>query len=362
MHGGVGPRPEVDGVRRTARLDTAVDREQRRAVERVEDVLRRTVATTCDHDAVGEPCWVGMVAPEDMNELVGNDAQPLVALGARRIDPNSPPRDLEVEGPILIAGCIKLITRQGEADVLALRGPDLFRPVLLRCEPDNDLRGPGSAVPAGPGSSPKPICQSRGSAMFRICTTRTASSTSSGGGAFGDADNRRVSRKSQQETVRKQLLVEARLGTGAYVRNRVLMQIGDQFGPRYGVGQLAMMNGSPAVTGGRRQRIDRRRGRRADMQDIVKVEDRCLRGVVGSCIGRTDDDRWAFSTRVQHARTRRPATAARQRIVVMANVSGQLISRRVRVVPGRIGPNGAIMAGARRTVQCQRCVKARPDS
>ena len=25
-----------------------------------------------------------MLAPEDMNELVGNDAQPLVALGARR--------------------------------------------------------------------------------------------------------------------------------------------------------------------------------------------------------------------------------------------------------------------------------------
>ena len=59
------------------------------------------------------------------------------------------------------------------------------------------------------------------------------------------------------------------------------MQIGDQFGPRYSVGQLAMVNGSPAVTGGRRQRIDRGRGRRADMQDIVKVEDRCLRGVGG---------------------------------------------------------------------------------
>ena len=59
------------------------------------------------------------------------------------------------------------------------------------------------------------------------------------------------------------------------------MQIGDQFGPRYGVGQLAMVNGSPAVTGGRRQRIDRGRSRRADIQDIVKVEDRCLRGVGG---------------------------------------------------------------------------------
>ena len=41
--------------------------------------------------------------------------------------------------------------------------------------------GPGSAVPAGPGSSPKTICQSRSRAMFRICTTRTASSTSAGG-------------------------------------------------------------------------------------------------------------------------------------------------------------------------------------
>ena len=108
MRGGIGPRPEVDvdSVRRTARLDTAVDREQRRAVERVEDVLRRTVATTCDHDAIGEPCRVGMLAPEDMNELVGNDAQPLVALGARRVDPNSPARNLEVEGPIRIAGCV----------------------------------------------------------------------------------------------------------------------------------------------------------------------------------------------------------------------------------------------------------------
>ena len=100
-------------------------------------------------------------------------------------------------------------------------------------------------------------------------------------GAFGDSDNRWVSRKLQQETVRKQLFGKARLDTGGYVRNRVLVQIGDQFGPRYGVGQLAMMNGSPAVTGGRRQRIDRGPGRRADMQDIVKVEDRCLRGVGG---------------------------------------------------------------------------------
>ena len=140
---------------------------------------------------------------------------------------------------------------------------------------------PGSAVPAGPGSSPKTICQSRGRAMFRICTNAHGLVDEFWRGAFGGADNRRVSRKSQQETIRKQLLVEARLGTGGYVRNRVLMQIGDQFGPRYSVGQLAMVNGSPAVTGGRRQRIDRGRGRRADMQDIVKVEDRCLRGVGG---------------------------------------------------------------------------------
>ena len=83
---------------------------------------------------------------------------------------------------------------------------------------------------------------------------------------------------------------------------------------------------------------------------------------VGSCIGRTGDDRWVFSTRVQHARTRRPATAARQRIVVMANIPGQLISRRVRVAPGRIGPMEQSWPEPAERFNANAASRPRPDS
>ena len=160
-------------------------------------------------------------------------------------------------------------------------GPDLFRPVLLRCERDNDLRGAWLRRPGWAGLVAEADLPVTRQGHIQDLHNAHGLVDEFWRGAFGGADNRRVSRKSQQETVGKQLLVEARLGTGGYVRNRVLLQIGDQFGPRYDIGQLAKMNGSSAMTGGRRQRIDRGRGRRADMQDIVKVEDRCLHGVGG---------------------------------------------------------------------------------
>ena len=125
MLGGIGPRSEVDRIWRATWIDPAENREQRRPVERVEDVLRRAVAATCDHDAVGEPCGIRMIAPEDMNKLVRNDTETFGALSARRIDPYPPARDLEVEGPVRIAGGVEFEARQGEANVLALWRPDL---------------------------------------------------------------------------------------------------------------------------------------------------------------------------------------------------------------------------------------------
>ena len=85
-----------------------------------------------------------MGAPEHVNELVGDDAQPFVALGARRIDPDPPTRDLEVPGSLGITGGVDLEERHGEADTPrprgAPRGDDLVRPVLQGCERDDDFR------------------------------------------------------------------------------------------------------------------------------------------------------------------------------------------------------------------------------
>ena len=100
----------------------------------------------------------------------------------------------------------------------------------------------GSAVPAAPGSFPKPICQSRGGAMFRSWTTRTASSTSSGGVPSATRNERWVSREAQQETVGEKLLVGTRLGAGGDMGERILVEIGEQFGARHRVGELSMVD------------------------------------------------------------------------------------------------------------------------
>ena len=65
MRRGIGPRPEVDldRIRRATGLDAAVDREEGRPVEEVEDVQRRAVAAPRHHDAVGKPCRVGWARP-----------------------------------------------------------------------------------------------------------------------------------------------------------------------------------------------------------------------------------------------------------------------------------------------------------
>ncbi len=243
MRGGVGPRSEIDidRVGCAAGIDAAVDREQCSAVEGVEDILRRAITASGYHDAVGELCRVGMFAPEDMNDLVGDDAQPLITRGARRIDPDLTARDLDVEWAVQIGGGIELVARHGEPDVLALWRSELGRPVLLHGECDGDLRrrevGRAGLItkfylPVPRQSHVQELHHEYGFAKELW------------GGAFGHAEEWRIGRESQQETVRKQLHVNARLGIGAQVGMRFLMEIGDQFGPRHGVWQLAVVNGS----------------------------------------------------------------------------------------------------------------------
>ena len=200
-----------------------------------------------------------MIAPEDMNKLVRNDTETFGALSARRIDPYPPARDLEVEGPVRIAGGVEFEARQGEADVLALWRPDLVRPVLLCGERDDEFRGAGVGRSGRAGlltEADLPV--SRQGYVQELHDTHGLVEEFRRS-TLSHADERRLCCEPQQETTGKQLLVEVRLGTVAHVGKRVFAQVGDQFGSRHGVAQFTMMNGGRAVADGGRQSIRRRR-------------------------------------------------------------------------------------------------------
>ncbi len=233
-------------------------------------------------------------------------------LGARRIDPNSPARDLEVEGPIRIASCVKPVTRQGEADVLALRGPDLFRPVLLRCERDNDLRGarlgrPGRAglvaednLPvhaAGPCSGSAQRARPR-RRVLAGCLRRRGQSAGQPQIAAGDHQETAARRSPPRHRwVRKK--------SRPHSDRRPVRPALQRWAARHGE-RKPRRDGRPAAA-----HRPRARAAAPTCRTLSRSRTGACAAWVGSCIGRTGDARWVFSTRVQHAMTRRPATAAR---------------------------------------------------
>ena len=143
---------------------------------------------------------------------------------------------------------------------------------------------------------------------------------------------------------------------------RILVEIGEQFGARHRVGKLPMVDRNRPVADGPRQRIGPGRGRCADMQDTVKVADRCLRGV-GRLLERQDGRR---HTGVLDARARHEdEKAGDSRQASDRSHSGYL--RSFEVPPGagrseRDRTSAGILTGPGWTLQCQRCLVAVPSS
>ena len=98
-----------------------VHREQRLAVQRMENVGGELFAPARHHDGFGEAFRVYVIASEQMDEFVRDDTQSLLSLGQRGIHPYAPRDDLDAPGNLGISGERDLVLGLREPDVLVGR-------------------------------------------------------------------------------------------------------------------------------------------------------------------------------------------------------------------------------------------------